>query len=114
MAALHHNFAGRNRSARLVNWLFQNNEICQAVHLFIISSIEIGLLVMTNRVRKHFQSKALWVIMIMFAAFIASNLSRVVELWLTGHFSMLTDFTFLASTGLVINYLSVVSYTYGY
>ena len=98
----------------LVNWQFQNNEICQAVHLFIISSIEIVLLVVANRVRKHFQSKALWVIMTMFAAFIASNLSRVVELWLTGRFSALTDFTFLASTGLVINYLSVVSYTYGY
>lgn len=85
-----------------------------AMHLVMISLVELFMIGLTNRVRQFHRSKALWLVMLILGAFMISNLSRVAEFWITGHFSMLLDFTFLASAGLVVNYLSVVFYCYGY
>ncbi len=89
-------------------------EVGFSVHLMVISLVELYMIWLTNRVRRHHHSKALYLIMFIFVMFIVSNLSRVIEFWLTGRFSMLLDFTWLASVGLVVNYLSVVFYCYGY
>ncbi len=85
-----------------------------AMHLVMISLVELFMIGLTNRVRHFYRSKSLWLVMLILAAFMISNLSRVVEFWIVGRFSMLLDFTFLASAGLVVNYLSVVFYCYGY
>lgn len=85
-----------------------------ATHLLTLCAVELCLIWMANRVRHRYVSKAMWLIMLMLCLFFASNMSRVLELWLTGHFSVLLDFTLLASLGLIANYLGVVLYSYGY
>lgn len=85
-----------------------------AFHLTYISMTELALMVLANQVRRQHQSRALWLIMFMLSVFVASNISRMLEIVLTGRFSALLDFTLLASVGLMVNYLSVVFYCYGY
>ena len=85
-----------------------------ATHLLILSAVELRMVWLANRVRFLHTSKAMWLIIVMLSVFFASNLSRVLELLLTGRFSTLLDFTLLASLGLIANYLGVVLYCYGY
>lgn len=85
-----------------------------ATHLLVLCVAELQMVWLANRVRRLHASKAMWLIIAMLAVFFVSNLSRVMELWLTGRFSTLLDFTFLASFGLMANYLGVVLYCYGY
>lgn len=89
-------------------------DIGRAGHLLLISLAELYLMIVAHRVRQRHHSRALWLIMGMFMAYVLSNLSRVVELLLTGHFSRLLEFTTYANVGLVVNYLSVIIYCYGY
>lgn len=86
----------------------------RVVHMLVLSSVEIYLIWLTHVVRRHHQSKSLWLIMGMFAAYVVSNLGRVVELWLTGRFSLLLDFTLVGNFALMVNYLGVIIYCYGY
>lgn len=86
----------------------------RALHLLVVSLAELYLMVLAHRARQRHHSRALWLIMGMFMAYVLSNLSRVLEWLLTGHFSRLLDFTALANVGLVVNYLSVIIYCYGY
>lgn len=85
-----------------------------ACHLVILSVLEIFLIGLVNRLRRRHRSKSLWLIMVMLAVFATSNLSRVGSLVLTGYFPVLLDFTVLGSVALVVNFVSVVFYCYGY
>jgi C4-dicarboxylate-specific signal transduction histidine kinase len=98
-------------------WLQKQNlfsTMGAASHLLVLCAGELYMIWIANRVRKVHASKAMWLIILMLGVFCASNLSRVLELWLTGRFSSLLDFTVLASLGLMANYLGVVLYCYGY
>ena len=86
----------------------------RAGHLLALSLTEIYLVFLTYRVRRFNQSRALWLIKGMFLAYALSNLSRVAEMLLTGHFSRLLDLTPISNIGLVVNYLSVIIYSFGY
>ena len=92
----------------------EHDEYWRVVHMVVISCIEIYLVGLTNRVRQRHQSKALWVVMVTFAAYAASNLSRTLEWWFTGRYSLLLDFTTIGNISLTINYLSAIFYCYGY
>lgn len=85
-----------------------------ALHLGLISLAEIALIVQANRVRQQHQSQAMWILIATFMAFALTNLVRVMELLLTGHFSSLLDFTVTSNASLIVNYLSVIFYCYGY
>lgn len=85
-----------------------------ATHLVMLCGVELCMIWLADRVRRLHASKAMWLIILMLGVFFASNMSRVLELWLTGRFSSLLDFTLLASLGLMANYLAVVLYCYGY
>ena len=85
-----------------------------AWQLLTLSAVEVFLMGLTHRVRRHHRSRALWLILFILFIFVLSNLARVAELVWTGRISLLLDFTFLASASLVVNYLSVVFYCYGY
>lgn len=89
-------------------------EVQIVARLVILSLLEVILIVMANRVRRRFRSRALWLIIGMLAAFVASNLSRVIEVQITGRFSPLLEFSLLSSVALFVNYLSVICYSYGY
>lgn len=98
-------------------WLLQHGlfgTLGVATHLLVLSAGELCMFYIANRVRQLHASKAMWLIMMMLAVFFISNMSRVLELWFTGRFSSLLDFTLLASLGLMANYLGVVLYCYGY
>lgn len=85
-----------------------------ATHLLVLCAVELVMIWLANRVRRRHASKAMWLIMAMLSLFFVSNVSRVLELWLTGRFSALMDLTLLAGLGLIVNYLGVVLYSYGY
>lgn len=85
-----------------------------ASHLLILALIEIILIVIIEKVRRLHQSRALWLITGVLALFILSNTLRVIGLWVDGRIPMLLDFSFLSNSSLVINYVSVVFYCYGY
>jgi signal transduction histidine kinase len=85
-----------------------------AVHLVLISGLEWALLIKVNRLRGKSGSKALWLIMLVLLAFMAINLARAIEISLIGKPSVLLEFSLLASISLVVNYISVVFYCYGY
>ena len=86
----------------------------RAVFMVLISMVELALLWVANRARRQHHSKSLWVVMAMFLAYVLSNMSRVIEWLLTQHYSLLLDFTPVASSALLVNYLSVIFYCYGY
>lgn len=85
-----------------------------AVHLSMLSALEIVLMAVTYRVLRQYKSRALWIVLLTFAAFWLINMSRVVEFVWTGRFSTLLEFTPIASIALVVNYLSAIFYCYGY
>lgn len=85
-----------------------------AAHLIMISALETALFLLVNRLRRQSASKALWLVMLVLLAFVLINTARAVEVAITGRSSLLLDFTWLASTALVVNYISVVFYCYGY
>lgn len=95
-------------------WLDLYANLGRVMHLLLLSALEVYLLVLCNRVRRLHRSKALWVVMVVFAVFGISNLSRVAEWWLTGRFSQLLDFTLVSNVALLVNYLSTIFYCYGY
>lgn len=82
--------------------------------LTVLAVTEIYLMVLTERVRRKHQSRALWVVNAMFAAFVLANLSRVIEWVTTGRYSQLLDFTPVSNFSLMVNYLGVIFYCYGY
>ena len=86
----------------------------RVVHMLVISAVEIYLMRLTNQVRRHHKNKELWLIMCMFTALAVSNLSRLAELWLTGCYSFLLDFTQVSNFALMVNDLGVMIYCYGY
>lgn len=85
-----------------------------AVHLCLISLVEIVLFFQVDRLRRQSHSKALWLVMLVLLAFVAINLARALEIMLTAKPSVLLEFRPLANVSLVINYISVVFYCYGY
>ena len=86
----------------------------RAAHLVAITLAEIHLLRTADRVRRRYRSLALWVVMATFAAFVLSNVARIVEFAVTGRYPDLLEFTPTASMALLVNYLSVIFYCYGY
>jgi C4-dicarboxylate-specific signal transduction histidine kinase len=86
----------------------------QAASLTLLSVTEVYLMILTDRARRKHQSTSLWVVMGVFAAFVLSNISRVLEWLTTGRYSQLLDFTALSNVALMVNYLSVIFYCYGY
>lgn len=86
----------------------------RALHLALLSALELGLIVVANRVRRQHQSRALWILIITFACFALSNMSRVLEFVLLGRFPLLQEFTLTGSVSLVMNYLSAIFYCFGY
>lgn len=86
----------------------------RASSLAVLSVTEMYLMVLTERARRKHQSTALWVVNAMFATFMLSNLSRVFEWVVTGRYSQLLDFTTVSNVSLMVNYLSVIIYCYGY
>ena len=94
--------------------LGQYERVGRAYHALLISGVDIYLIVVANRVRQQYQSRALWLVMGVFAAFVLSNLLRLLELWLVGRFSLLLDFTAVGNFALLVNYISVIIYCYGY
>jgi C4-dicarboxylate-specific signal transduction histidine kinase len=89
-------------------------DIARSAHLLFLSAVEIYLIFVTNQVRRKTKSRALWLIIGMFTVYVLSNMSRVAEMLITGHFSKLLDFTPYSNIGLVVNYLSVIIYSFGY
>lgn len=86
----------------------------RGLHMALISLVELNLLWMANRVRQRHHSKSMWVVMAMFSAYVLSNISRIAELLMTHRYSLLLDFTPVSSVALMVNYLSVIFYCYGY
>ena len=86
----------------------------RASALTVLAVAELYLMVLTERVRRKHQSKALWVVNVIFFAFVVVNLARVFEWVTTGRYSQLLDFTPLSNVSLVVNYLGVIFYCYGY
>lgn len=80
----------------------------------LLAVVEIVLVLLINRVRRLHQSRALWVVMAMFMVYVLMNLTRVAEFLLYQRYSLLLDFTPVANASLVISYLSVIFYCYGY
>lgn len=83
-------------------------------HLLLLSALEVAVLVMTNRLRRRHNSRALWLILLVLVVFIVVNLARVGEIARLGRIAGLLDFTSLSNVALMVNYLSVVFYCYGY
>jgi C4-dicarboxylate-specific signal transduction histidine kinase len=98
----------------LLLWFDVNPDLRRALSLGFIAAAEVALIVVTDRVRRHHNSRALWLVNAMFGAFVLSNISRILEWMWTGSYSVLLDFTALSNVGLVVNYLSAIFYCYGY
>lgn len=86
----------------------------RALHLALISILEVCLITLANQVRRQNQSRAIWILMVTFAGFALSNMARVLEFVLMGRFPMLQEFTLTGSVSLVMNYLSAIFYCFGY
>ena len=85
-----------------------------AWHLTIISLANVGLAVMTLRAKSLHGSRALGLVVLVIGVFVISNLSRLVQVALTGRMPQLLDYTLLSNLSLLINYLSPIFYSYGY
>lgn len=83
-------------------------------HLVVITAADLGLILLAHRARRTHRSRALWLVQCVVGLFILSNISRVVEFGLTGRVTTLMDFNLLANLGLILNYISVTFYCYGY
>lgn len=85
-----------------------------AVHLVLISALELAVIAQVHRLQRRSGSKALWLVILVLLAFVIVNLARALSIGLTGKPSALLDFTWLSGISLLINYISVVFYCYGY
>ena len=83
-------------------------------HLCMLVILEVHLLILVNRIRREWQSKSLWLIMGVLALFIVSNLTRVVLFFTVDRLYMLLDGSWISNASIMINYMSVVFYCYGY
>ncbi len=86
----------------------------RSIHLTILSLAELALTFQANQIRKKHNSKSMWILMLTFMVYASINTARVIEFLMTGRFSGLLDFTATAQIALVINYVSVIFYCYGY
>lgn len=84
------------------------------LHLTLLSVIELVLIFYANQARKLHQSRSIWILILVFAIFAFSNLIRVFEHWWMGQSTNLLSFTPINNFSLIINYLSVIFYSYGY
>lgn len=84
------------------------------INLIVLSGTEIFLIFFTIKVQKCYNSRSIWLIVVVLLLFVASNLSRAFVFFSTGHLPVLLDFTLHANIAILINILSVIFYCYGY
>ncbi len=84
------------------------------VHFFLLCLLEARLVQQVLLVQRQTRSRSLWLIVLFLLAFMVANFSRIAAYIDTQHFISLLDFSPMGNTLLVINYVSVVFYCYGY
>lgn len=85
-----------------------------AMHLALISALEILLIYHCWKVRILHQSRSLWILILVFSIFALSNITRISEFISSGQLPRLLDFSSTGSAALIVNYVSVVFYSFGY
>lgn len=89
-------------------------DLARAVHLTIASGVEVYLLRMCWLTVQKTGSRALRVVMATFSAYIIINLTRAVKYLTTQEYDGLLVDTWSSNIALLVNYLSVVFYSFGY
>ena len=84
------------------------------IHLTLISALEMALIRKVLNLQRRTGSRALWLVIFVLTAFVLVNVARALSIGLSSEPSTLLDFTWLSSIALIINYLSVIFYCYGY
>lgn len=86
----------------------------QQLHFMALVVLELILISNIWRIKNQTNSKALLLILFVLLFFVSSNLYRLFDFWLNGHWHRLMDFSSVSNAILLLNYVSVVFYCYGY
>lgn len=78
------------------------------------SMLQFALIVLALRIKRAFGSRALDVVILAFALHLLNNLARIVEWMMHGQAQPVLSFTLLTNIAVVLNFLGVVFYSFGY
>jgi signal transduction histidine kinase len=85
-----------------------------ALHLLLLTVLDMLLLGRLLRLRRAHASRALWIVIAAFAAAVLSNGSRLIFQALTGQPVPLLGFSTLSNAAFIVNFVGVIFYSFGY
>lgn len=98
----------------LVVLVLKDDYLGRVIFLAQQATLQIGLIVVALRIKQTLGSRALDVVTFVFALHVLINLARIIEWMVSGQAVPLFSFTLLTNIAVVINFLSVVFYSFGY
>lgn len=93
---------------------FAGFEIMRIAQLVIVSVLDIGCLILLNAVRRRYRSRALLFVFVGFVVVLITNLLRIHAFVARGDSPSLLSYSPIGNLSFIVNYLSVVVYSFGY
>ncbi len=94
--------------------VFHDEYLGRAFFLLYLSGLECVLIRLAWRIKRRFESRAMDILILVFALFLLANLARVGEWLVTGRILPLLSFTLLTNVTVVLNFLHAVFFSFGY
>lgn len=95
-------------------FLLGEESLARLIYLVYLGAIEIWLLALALRVKRRLGGRALDVMALVFGLFAVLNLARAAEALIVGKTAHVLSLTPLANVAVVMNFIGVVFYSFGY